>query len=84
MLHGQALIVALLVLACAAYATWSLMPALLRRTLATQLMRLPLPAPLARRLARERAGGGGCACNGCDAARPPGTVAPVQIRRRRR
>lgn len=83
MLHGQALIVALVVLACAAYAAWSLMPASLRRMLATQLVRLPLPAPIARRLARVLAGTGGCACDGCDAARPPGAAAPVHIRRQR-
>lgn len=84
MLHGQALIVTLLVLACTAYAAWSLMPALLRRKLATQLMRLPLPAPLTRRMSRGLANSGGCACNGCDAARPPVAAAPVHFQRQRR
>lgn len=80
----QALIVALVVAACAVYATWTLMPAALRRTLARQLRGWPL---LGRLKAVQRAAGPadtGCGCSGCDAAPSPDAPKPVQIVRRLR
>ncbi len=64
----QALIVALLVIGCSAYAAWTLMPAAARRTLATALLKLPLPAFFAARMRRAAAATSGCGCDGCDHA----------------
>ena len=81
----QASIVALLVLGCALYATWTLMPAAARRVLARQLLRMPFPAPLAGRLRRHAQASGGCACDGCDHAAPPRDAnrpQPIRLHRR--
>ena len=88
----QSLVVTLLVALCSVYATWTLMPAGLRRALATTLLGLPmkLPAALATRLrqAAQSASGqaSGCgACGSCDAAtpkRPPGAPQPISFHRR--
>ena len=81
----QTSIVALLVLGCALYATWTLMPAAVRRALARQLSRMHFPAPLARRLRRHAQATGGCACDGCDhAAAPREANQPQPIRLHRR
>lgn len=77
----QSLLVALIVAGCAVYASWTLMPARLRRRLAQGLRAWPL---LGRLQAVQRAAGpaaGGCGCSGCDAP-PPDAPKPVQIVRR--
>jgi len=60
----QSLVVALIVLACSAYAAWTLMPSALRRSLALRALKMSLPESLARafRKAAQPAG----ACGGCD------------------
>jgi hypothetical protein len=64
----QTLIVALLVIGSTGYAAWRLMPAAARRALAVQLLRLPLPAPLAAPLRKAATASSGCGCDGCDHA----------------
>jgi hypothetical protein len=73
----QSMIVAVLVIGCAAYAVWSLMPASGRRALAAALLRLPLPAALAVRCRQAATAGSGCGCSGCDrgSAAPPNGAA---------
>lgn len=79
----QTAVVALLVPACTLYAAWKLAPAAWRRGAARGLLRLPLPAPLARRLQAAARAGSTCGCDGCDAAAPPrATTAPVTLHRR--
>jgi hypothetical protein len=73
----QTLIVLLMVLVCSVYATWSLMPTALRRTIARSLLRHSLPEPLARRMRRAAAAPAGCGCEGCDHA--PAKAATTQI-----
>jgi hypothetical protein len=82
-MHAQALIVALLVLLCAGYALWTLMPAAARRAVATRLLRWPLPAGLARVLARALGRSGGCACDGCGSNRAAKEPAVVRLHRPR-
>ena len=62
---GQYLVVALIVLGCAVYASWTLMPAALRRRSATALAALAWPRPVARWLAKQAAGAG-AGCAGCE------------------
>jgi hypothetical protein len=67
----QDLIVALLVVGCATYATWKLMPSAARRSLATALLRVPhLPSGLTDTLRKNAAAASGCGCDGCDHAAP--------------
>ena len=85
----QTIVVAVVVVACTTYAVWTLMPASARRVLAVALLKLSLPAPLARVMARHAVESSGCACDGCDksavaagkktaATGPvPGGVAPI-------
>ncbi len=59
----QVLIVALIVVLCAASAIWNLMPAAARRACVRAALRLPWPVPVATRLqqaATETSGCGGC------------------------
>ena len=75
---AQTLLAALLVAACALYATWTLLPAGARRPIARALLRLHWPETLAARLRRHTVERSGCGCDGCDhAAKPPGP-APVE------
>ena len=62
----QGFVVAVLVVACASYAAWTLMPAAARRAIAIALLKLPLPAALARRLSKHAVEASGCGCDGCD------------------
>lgn len=78
----QAAIVVLLVPACAGYAAWKLAPVALRRGAARGLLHLPLPQAVVRALQRTAQAGGGCGCDGCDAAPPRPGVAPVTLHRR--
>ncbi len=64
----QTLIVALIVAACSVYAVWTLMPAAARRTLATTLLKLPLPASFAQKMRKAATVASGCGCDGCDSA----------------
>ena len=76
----QSMIVAVLVIGCAAYAAWSLRPAAGRRALAGALLRLPLPVALAARCRKAAAAPSGCGCSGCDrggAVPPTGTAREV-------
>jgi len=95
----QNLIVAVLVLASALYAVWSLLPAGAKRALALRAQSWPLPAWALRRLqgvagATEGCGGcGGCAGNLQSKAqpkprqrpppKPPSTPQTVHFHRRR-
>jgi hypothetical protein len=87
----QELVVAVLVVACSAYAAWTLMPAPARRGIALSLLKLTLPAALAARLRKHAVATSGCACDGCDrsaVAKPKGgavqplTFHPPASRRR--
>ena len=63
----QTLIVAVLVVACSAYALWTLMPAAARRALAIGLLRVPhLPRGITTRLQKAAQAASGCGCDGCD------------------
>lgn len=64
----QALVVAVIVVACALYAGWTLMPASLRRRAAAALLARRLPEPLAARLRPHALASSGCGCHGCDHA----------------
>ena len=83
----QALIVAVIVAACASYSTWSLMPAAWRQRLARRLLQWPALAGQAwlQRAAAQR-GGCGDGCSSCDAgaAKPaaPGARQVIRIHRR--
>ena len=75
----QAVIVAVIVVACAGYAVWTLMPAAGQRVMAGALLRLPMPAwltaPLRRAEVKAAAGCGGC---GSCSAGPSGKKAAAQ------
>jgi hypothetical protein len=80
----QILVVALLVSGCAVYAAWTLMPAASRRGIATALLKLPLPQPVAGFMRRHARAASACGCDGCDrnvttvpAARLPEQAAPL-------
>ena len=64
----QAPIVALLVIGCATYAAWTLMPAAARRAIASSLLKLPLPESFAAKMRRAATFSPGCGCDGCDHA----------------
>jgi uncharacterized membrane protein YfcA len=67
----QNLIVAVLVLASALYAVWSLLPAGAKRALALRAQSWPLPAWALRRLQAVAGATGGCGgCGGCAGASP--------------
>ena len=64
-LQTQALMVASLVAACFGYSAWALMPAMLRRKLATVLTRMPWVGQVPA-VVRAAKGPVGCGCDGCD------------------
>lgn len=74
----QSMVVTVLVTLCGIYAVWTLMPAGLRRALATALLRLPLPEALAARLrlATQAASGCGGGCSSCSSRSSRDTAAP--------
>lgn len=74
----QNLAVAAIVGACALRATWVLLPAALRRGLASRALRLPLPAWLTGPLRRAAQPAGGCGCDGCDRAEPKAPAGGAQ------
>ena len=68
----QNLIVAVLVLASALYAVWSLLPGGAKRALALRAQRWPLPAWAVRWLQRATKPVSGCGgCGGCEGASAP-------------
>jgi hypothetical protein len=69
-MFAQTVIVGVIVVACTAYAVWSLMPSTTRRRVATVLIRLPLPEPVAAPLRRAALSANACGCNGCDGGAP--------------
>ncbi|OYU75782.1 MAG: hypothetical protein CFE45_32305 [Burkholderiales bacterium PBB5] len=69
----QTALTALIVLACAGYASWTLMPAAWRRTLHRRLLR--------REPVADAGGCGGCG-GGCAAPAAPGGATPITIHRR--
>ena len=81
LLHAQTFVVALIVVASAVYASWSLMPSALRRRLAGALLQWPLPTscrgPLQRAAGTSSSGCGGC--GGCVGAKPAGPEAPRPV-----
>jgi hypothetical protein len=82
----QAWLTALIVVACAAYVGWTLLlPAALRRRLATALLRRRWPAAIQRRLQAAAKASSGSGCDGCgaSAAKPP-AVQPVHWAPRRK
>ncbi|WP_428423296.1 DUF6587 family protein [Methylibium sp.] len=86
----QTLIVGLLVLLCAVYAGWTLLPSALRRPLAGWLLRWPVLGrcgPVAAALGRAAAAPNACGCDGCDAkpvAAKAGAAVPIRIHRQAR
>jgi hypothetical protein len=65
-MNAQWAIVVVVVLASTVYAAWTLMPASLRRALATAALKLPLPAVAAARMRAHAANVSSCGCTGCD------------------
>jgi len=88
----QTLVVALLVIGCAVYAAWALMPRAARRGIAAALLKLPLPRPVAGFMRRHAAAASGGGCDGCErnaaapppAGRPPKQGAPLVFHPRRK
>ena len=77
----QSIVATLLVVGCALYATWTLLPATGRRGIATTLLKRPLPGAAVRFLRRHADAASGCGCDGCDrnlAAPPPAGGSPAQ------
>ena len=62
----QWLVVGVVVFGSALYASWTVMPAALRRAFAAAALKLPLPGWLARRLRAHASEASSCACSGCD------------------
>ena len=60
------LLVVCVVSACFVYASSQLLPLVARQALARALLRLPLPAFLARSLKGVTLASSGCGCDGCD------------------
>src|SRR5688500_10673051 len=74
----QTLVVAVLVLGCAVYARWPLMPAGIRRRGARHLLQVPAPAIVSARLRRHAAAAGGGGCDGGGHATTPADPAQAQ------
>ncbi|MEO7338117.1 MAG: DUF6587 family protein [Caldimonas sp.] len=73
----QSIVVALLVVACATYASWTLMPATARRAIARSLLKRAWPDAITRRLQRHVDAGSGCGCDGCDRSTSDKKAAPA-------
>jgi hypothetical protein len=90
-MNAQSIVVGVVVFASALYATWTLMPAALRRLLAAAALALPLPAAIAARMRRHASDAASSGCSGCDRnpLSKPGdgraaaaTVRPITLHRR--
>lgn len=62
----QYVVVGVIVVVCGIYALWTLMPQVLRKAIASALLRLPMPARLNGALRKSAQGSSGCGCDGCD------------------
>jgi hypothetical protein len=88
----QTVVAFCLVVVCACYATWTLLPAAGRRGIAVALLKRPLPEFAARFLRRHAEAASGCGCDGCDrnvaapaaAERRSGQGAPLVFHPRRK
>ena len=88
----QTVVAFCLVVACAGYAAWTLLPAAARRGIAGALLKRPLPGLAARFLQRHAQAASGCGCDGCDrnvatpaaTERHPGQGAPLVFHPRRK
>ena len=88
----QTLVALLLVVGCAVYATWTLLPAGGRRGIAIALLKRSLPGPAARFFRRHAAASAGSGCGGCDrnpasapqTGRPPAQGVPLVFHGRRK
>ena len=83
----QDFVVAVVVIGCALYAAWTLMPASWRRALAKRAAPLPLPARARSRLQRIAQSAPGCGCDGCDSgggapAAKAGEAQPIRFVRK--
>lgn len=76
----QKTLVFALFLLCSAYAFWALAPTAVRRAIARQLLRLPLPRAVTPVLQRATQSGGGCDCSGCDKVAGPTPPTPQVLR----
>lgn len=73
----QSLVVAVIVIACVIYASWTLMPKAARERVASVLLQRPLPDALAEFLRKQATAASGCACDGCDKAAGKSTTVAV-------
>ena len=88
----QTLVALLLVVGCAVYATWTLLPAGGRRGIAIALLKRRLPGPAARFFRRHAAASAGSGCGSCDrnpasvpqTGRPPAQGVPLVFHGRRK
>ena len=88
----QTIVAFCLVVGCAGYAAWALLPAAARRSIAVALLKQPLPGFAARFLQRHAQAASGCGCDGCDrnvvappaGERPPAQGAPLVFHPRRK
>lgn len=62
----QDISVVLIVIGCAFYAAWTLMPAAARRRIALALLAYPLPGSMDAAMRRHATAASGCGCDGCD------------------
>ena len=62
----QTVVALCLVVSCAVYAAWTLLPAAARRGIAVALLKRPLPGFAARFFQRHAQAASGCGCDGCD------------------
>jgi len=62
----QTVVAICLVVGCAVYAAWTLLPAAARRGIAVALLKRPLPEAARRFLRRHAEAASGCGCDGCD------------------
>lgn len=66
----QTTVVVILVACSVLHASWVLMPRILRQRIARRLLPLPLPGLLAGIVQDGAVAHSGCACHGCEKARP--------------
>jgi len=79
----QSVVVGLIVVVCATYAAWTLMPSAARRGVATLVLKLALPDRLARPFRKTLSTAGGCGgCDSCGDAAAAAKIKPVTFHRR--
>ena len=78
---AQVFIVTLLVIGCAAYVAWTLMPVAARRAIAAAALRLPLPSWLAKPFLKAVKPASGCGgCDNCGDGKP--AAQPIKFHQR--